>query len=1270
MDPAVELATLVVSYLWPLRELYPEARRVGELASLLPRLPDRVCDDYALLARLRNIADRTDEETWLPEGSDASDELLDLGARLTAIAERRQLSRAPVAPGTPAPLSGRAGQWVQHQYDALRVVPVAEDYVTLATEVLATFMTHAEWLVARPSIARLRMRPRDPTAAREGTEPVDVTRERFTERVASTMRRKRFLGDVAQMLDYCPLLLRQIDASSATLSRREAASHAYLRSLLDDPRYPAAVIRASGNQPLPFALVFHEELAEIDRSRECRHRGKAAPLPLWPPAKRAYQRSLVGLCISGGGIRSATFAMGLLQGLANRRWLPHIDYLSTVSGGGYIGAWLLAWVKRVGSIHAVQDSLRGYHSCAPAPETPASAVPSSAKPRPSQAPALNPDPGAEHVRPIRLLREFSNYLAPRFSAFSSDTWTMVSIWMRNTVLNLLVLTLFMMAVLMVPRVLASVFVSADVRSAMWSCCAALGVASIFVGLNLRSFDHPAIRTRHATRRNLIMPKITLTQRGDASFLIVTTIGVPVLIATFFAVRALLEYPPPVPSVPSVPPMLLAEPPGETTSALRVFLVSFVTLACGIALTAVLSQRYKRPAGLAEASRTSIRRTRRGVLRAVGSAVSGTLAAAIGALILTELWKLLVPWIYFESRRGTWVALAFGPFVLIMLLSLVIVLYLGFEGQAAADDRREWWSRLGGWLNLITIGWAVGATISYFSPYLIARGGLSLGTLGLGWGAVTGGGAMLAASGRSNGINLPLDRNRLTSALISAAPYLFMIGFFVAVTATTHFLIYTLQRQGWLGDTGRGLSSLASLPFSLVRYSETYWANLDPQDWRLGIVSAGLLLLSLLLASRVDVNEFSMHHFYKNRLVRAYLGASRSRIHRRPNAFTGLDLDDDIKLWRLTLDDPSNPTDERSDCRASFIGPYSIINATLNLTTGDELAYQERKAQSFAFTPLYCGYDFCTKQTLVSETTASQFAFRPSRYYGYTSHAESRPDEVGIALIRRGWNALFRPHDWGASGVDMGTAVAISGAAANPNAGYHSSPAVAFLLTVFNARLGWWLGNPRLARWTSSSPSGGLFYLLSELFGFSGVQRDYVNLSDGGHFDNMGLYELVRRRCRYIVVCDGEQDDKYSFNGLAGAIRKCRVDFGVVIDIATDQVKPTGARSRQHVAVGTITYPGGGCGTLVYVKASLTGDEPGDVQEYRRRHREFPHQTTADQFFDESQFESYRALGQHIADETFPEWPAHAPEAFGEAARGVFADIKARCAAGRPAVATP
>jgi hypothetical protein len=226
------------------------------------------------------------------------------------------------------------------------------------------------------------------------------------------------------------------------------------------------------------------------------------------------------------------------------------------------------------------------------------------------------------------------------------------------------------------------------------------------------------------------------------------------------------------------------------------------------------------------------------------------------------------------------------------------------------------------------------------------------------------------------------------------------------------------------------------------------------------------------------------------------------------------------------------------------------------------------------------------------------------------------------------------------GIMLGTSVAISGAAASPNQGYHTSTAIAFLMTVFNVRLGWWLGNPAQSKADWSSPAFGLPYTVMELFGTTDATSDFVNLSDGGHFDNMGLYELVRRRCRYIVVCDAEQDETLSFGGLATAIRMCRTDFGVEIEIqklSAIERNPDNfpeSFSGNHFAIGTIHYPNGPHGTLIYVKSSITGDEPADVIGYHKRVPLFPHESTADQWFDESQFESYRRLGMHIGEKVF------------------------------------
>jgi len=421
-------------------------------------------------------------------------------------------------------------------------------------------------------------------------------------------------------------------------------------------------------------------------------------------------------------------------------------------------------------------------------------------------------------------------------------------------------------------------------------------------------------------------------------------------------------------------------------------------------------------------------------------------------------------------------------------------------------------------------------------------------------------------------------------------YVFVAGLLLALATAIHLVV--LRTHG------------VRIVWSGTALTRSYWLHDRASDWQwMTAVAAAAAGLAAVLAWRFDVNEFSMHHFYKNRLVRCYLGASRLA-ERRPNPFTGFDAQDDERLALLRLSDPRKPVAPPRPF-APFVGPLPVLNTTLNVVKGASLAWQERKGASFSFTPFYSGYTPSSDDG--NGNTTEPGAYRPTLQYGYPEH-------------------------WG---IALGTATAISGAAASPNQGYQSSPAAAFLMTVFNARLGWWIGNTRRAwKWRRASPGNGLLYLLTELTGSARDTSAFVNLSDGGHFDNLGLYELVRRRCRFIIAFDAEEDHDMAFNALGGAVRKCRVDFGAEIDISVDDIRLHGRakRSTTHWAVGSIRYVDGSRGTLVYVKSSLTAHEPVDIEQYSSSHPAFPHEGTADQFFSESQFESYRALGERMAED--------------------------------------
>ena len=313
----------------------------------------------------------------------------------------------------------------------------------------------------------------------------------------------------------------------------------------------------------------------------------------------------------------------------------------------------------------------------------------------------------------------------------------------------------------------------------------------------------------------------------------------------------------------------------------------------------------------------------------------------------------------------------------------------------------------------------------------------------------------------------------------------------------------------------------------------------------------------------------------------------------------------------------------------YDGPYPIWGTALNLTAGEDLAWQERKAASFIYSPLYCGWDYVRQHLEPSE--------RPSE------NQHSADEDVGDFAFR-GTGGVTpddhkrTPYTGARGGPSVGTAMAASGAAVSPNWGYHTTPAVAALLALFNVRIGWWTGNPRRSDcWKTYAP-GSDYLITKELFGRADDSAPYVYLSDGGHFDNLGIYEMVRRRIKYIIACDADADPHYEFGDLANTVEKCRRDFGVNIDIDPSPIRPKAKAdlSHRHFAVGSINYPDvpsnsekAEKGILLYVKSSLTGNEPADVLGQRNAGSDFPHDATVNQFFNETQFEAYRALGENM-----------------------------------------
>jgi hypothetical protein len=240
---------------------------------------------------------------------------------------------------------------------------------------------------------------------------------------------------------------------------------------------------------------------------------------------------------------------------------------------------------------------------------------------------------------------------------------------------------------------------------------------------------------------------------------------------------------------------------------------------------------------------------------------------------------------------------------------------------------------------------------------------------------------------------------------------------------------------------------------------------------------------------------------------------------------------------------------------------------------------------------------------------------------------------------------------------------VSGAAASSNMGSATIKPLVPTLALLNVRLGYWLTNPAEVAGTLKKgliwQAFDKLYFLKEALGLLTEDSETIYLTDGGHIENLGVYELFRRRCKLIIAIDAEADPDMSFGSLVKLERYARIDFGLRIDLswaairdatreasaevaATGGVAPDRAPHGPHCALGTIYYPRkagetddtNSTGVLLYIKSSFTGDENDYVVDYKRRNPSFPHETTLDQLFSEEQFEVYRDLGFHAVNSAF------------------------------------
>ena len=900
-------------------------------------------------------------------------------------------------------------------------------------------------------------------------------------------------------------------------------------------------------QPLSLLTVLRQEFEEIHGSTD----EGARPTPE-PPDGAArgdledlYRRihalavPRAALCLSGGGIRSASFALGVLQALARYGVLRHFHYLSTVSGGGYIGSWLSAWRFHKRDDDAVFAELikRGGYS-------------------------VEQNDGFAEPAELRELRANSNFLTPKLGLLSADTWTGIALYIRNLLLNWFVFGPLFLSVVLVPHASFDVLIWLNYSFGTVNR-AVLGIAALLllIGLAMSIAGRP-LRDRPgqgAISERQIAPD---NRRFVYFVLLPIYLGAGVL-ATFAA------------WLPTTPDAMhwgvVVETSGNRTFyPIRYALVSGAILYGAAWLIGFFTGGSRLPELLRiiGTRRNPVPPLAEMVCYAVSGAAAGAVIAVgiglyqhLSGLAETGEVRALIDFLFHGYSR-IYMVVAGGvawTMTAILTADLLFTGLTSYHRYGEAD--REWSARAAGYLAAAAISWLLFSAIVLYGP---PASSIVL--------AMVGGVAGLATLALGSGVSTAATVARQVKERLSVTTVLR-----IATVIFVVVLVILLSKLGRSGlDYGAAVVGVQG--------------NSAAKAWIAILGSLFLGSIAVLASYGINVNRFSLHAVYRNRLIRAFLGAARAtqrerdRTRSNPDPFTGFDQTDNVRLASLW-----QPGGNEGRQRL-----FHVVNMALNVVASRNLAWQERKAETFVMTPLACGNPFV--------------GFVPTRFYGALQ-----------------------------DGVALGTAMAISGAAVSPNQGYHSSPIVRLLLMLFNVRLGWWLGNPPAGPrfYRREGPFLGIRPVLDELAGQTTDSGQYVYLSDGGHFENLGLYEMVRRRCHFILVSDAGADPTGTLEDLGNAVRKIWIDLGIRIEFDRIDVAPrqTPPIDGAYCALGRILYPEQGAkdGILVYVKPGYHGSEPPDIRSYAALHQDFPHEGTADQWFSESQMESYRGLGSHIID---------------------------------------
>lgn len=907
------------------------------------------------------------------------------------------------------------------------------------------------------------------------------------------------------------------------------------------------------NGTTTFSDVVADEAKIIERRRDRLYPGRQ---------DTDIRTNLVGVALSGGGIRSAVTNLGVLYEMSRVGLFKSVDYLSTVSGGGYIGCCLASLLSLKQPIEDTDQTgkrqgttIYNFGNGGDEPglfsedwsSFPFRDLPLSKKKRPATTTTDQIGDVPQHCNDfsshdqVYHLRDRASYLLPRTLPFGTHTIRMIGATLSSTLLSLLWFlglillgsSMYMLATM--PQWQAEFSSQLNDDTEHYSRTIQLGKTAPFEVT--------------FSKTNSIKDRTKLTDRALASL---QSINVRIVhqVTSFF------------------------KGPEQITA---IALITLAGLSCGFAAPfwgRRVRSRLNRHHPETETTEDLESYTARMMLMFI-TGITIFLFSLMLAVI--SVWTFIDPPLYLPDKR-----LLFLPWLAGSLFFGSLIHYSMLTCECDLTGKKKpaeesCWNRIGRsdiamWTGVFV--YTVLATlILAVLPAFIAIGNLEYITLVLG---------LLVLGLQRYFSNFNASRKngpeKGFSSLLTK-----IIDWFIGLLVPFFILLSIIGISCLLRDI---IATVA------IEIGQDHLGVLIPVVVLFPAFAFGLLISYIL--SNLNFNRISPHIFYKDRLAEAFLQTYRlaTQEHNKSSPQAGTSMArNSVEMNLMDLHGNINNDNDGSAAKCAAHGPYLLINATLNLTAARDLKGFRRQSTGFLFSRCYTGSD--------------RTGYVPTSCY----------DEPNLQL---------------------GRVMAVSGAAVTSVRGAGGTMAESFACTIFGVRLGYWLRHPEKMLRAPKPPLWHWHNLLNELFRYTNARNNHVYLSDGGHCgDNLGLLPLLKRRLKFIIASDAECDPEHLFNSLNNSIRRAYVDENIKVSICLDDLEPDiDGFTHKHYTIGRIFYPDRPWqkSWLLVIKNTMTGGESSPIRNYKKKSPEFPHETTADQFFSEEQFEAYRSLGREACAE--------------------------------------